>query len=262
MPETILIAGAGSLGLEFARLRASPASQVLALRRSEKPDPPYCHFVAADLISGAGLEALPSQVDLLLFCPSPDRREPRAYEQIFIDGLNRLRDKVQAKRSLFVSSTAVYGEDSGQWVDELCAENPNAFNGEILLRAESNVLLDSATTVARLSGLVKSANGRILQKACGSEPGTRRWTNRIHVLDAALALSHLADLSAFEPVYCVSDNRPVREFEMLDEIREYRGLPKLGAAPDSVESGKRVCNRRLRSSGWEPRFADFRAIYC
>ena len=50
-----------------------------------------------------------------------------------LGGLRRLLDAIEAPRVVFVSSTAVYGQDAGEWVDEASPAQPTAFNGRVLL---------------------------------------------------------------------------------------------------------------------------------
>jgi nucleoside-diphosphate-sugar epimerase len=41
------------------------------------------------------------------------------------------------KHVFFVSSTSVYGEEDGQWVDENTPTHPQGFNGQVLCAAEA-----------------------------------------------------------------------------------------------------------------------------
>ncbi|MFC0676752.1 NAD-dependent epimerase/dehydratase family protein [Lysobacter korlensis] len=257
---TTLIAGAGDVGQRLAQLRASRGDAVLALRRRPLAAAAGVHNVSADLISGEGLASLPRAVDAIVFCAAPDHRDEATYRALFVDGLQRLVDTVDARRVVFVSSTAVYGEVEGEWVDEATPARPPAFNGRVLHEAEHRAQLHAGGTALRLSGLYGPGRGALLRRARAGTPGRPHWTNRIHVDDAATALSHLLDLSDIEPVYCGTDDVPALEHELFAWIRDAEGLPPVPAERGPV-SGRRVSNARLRASGWQPRHADFRSGY-
>ena len=263
MADQVVIAGAGDVGGRLARLRAAKGDEVLALRRRQVPAGiPGVRCLAADLLSGEGLAGLPRRPTAVVFCAAPDARTPSAYRTLFLDGVSRLLDAFDAPplRFLFVSSTAVYGEDRGEWVDETTPPRPPRFNGEILLAAESALAARCAgAVVVRFSGLYGPGREAMLGRAREDRPGPRRWSNRIHVEDAAQALSHLLELADPGPVYLGSDDRPALECELIDWLRGRDGLPPVGG--EGEEHGRRVRNARLRARGWRPVYPDYRAGY-
>jgi electron-transferring-flavoprotein dehydrogenase len=256
----VIVAGAGDVGSRLAALRIARGDDVIALRRSDADAGEGVRRHRANLATGEGLSTLPREAVALVFCAAPDQRDEAAYRALFHDGLRRLLDACRAPRMLFVSSTAVYGQDAGQWVDEGAPTQPAAFNGRVLLDAE-RVLSDSpGGVVLRLSGLYGPGRDALLRKARSGDAGTSRWTNRIHVDDAASALSHLLDLGHPQPVYLGNDDQPALESEVLAWVRAGEGLPPVvpEAAP---ERGRRVRNARLRASGWAPAHPDYRSGY-
>ena len=254
--STVVIAGAGDVGGRLARLRAALGDDVLALRRRPADVGDGIRPVCADLTTGDGLQSLPRRADALVFCAAPDRRDEAAYRALFVDGLRRVRDRVQATKVLLVSSTAVHGEDAGEWVDEATPAQPPAFNGRVLREAERELAQQRGASVLRLTGLYGPGRDALLRRARGGTPGRPHWTNRIHVDDAAAALSHLLDLRDLQPLYLGSDALPALESEVLAWVREREGLPPVAAVPAPV-SGRRVDSARLRASGWSPRYPDY-----
>lgn len=252
----VVIAGAGDVGGRLAHLRAAQGDDVLAVRRSPADADDGIRRVCADLTTGDGLQSLPRHAEALVFCAAPDRRDEAAYRALFVDGLRRVSDRVQATRVLLVSSTAVYKEDAGEWVDEATPARPPAFNGRVLREAERELAQQRGAIVLRLTGLYGPGRDALLRRARGAAPGRPHWTNRIHVDDAAAALSHLIDLREPQPLYLGSDALPALESEVLAWIRDREGLPPVAAAPAPV-SGRRVDSARLRASGWSPRYPDY-----
>jgi len=257
----VLIAGAGDVGGRLARRLADTGIEVLALRRRESPAAAGIRSLRADLATGEGLSQLPGELSAVVFCAAPDQREEAAYRRLYVDGLRRLFDAAQATRALLVSSTAVYGEAAGGWVDENSVARPPAFNGRVLLEAESLLAAHPTGIVLRLSGLYGPGREWLLRRARAGEAGARRWSNRLHVEDAAAALAHLLVLPSPAPLYLGNDDQPVPEHEVLAWLRAAEGLPAVPPPPDAPATGRRVDNARLRASGWVPAFPDFRAGY-
>ena len=256
MGRRILIAGCGDLGTRIGLRLAAAGDTVFALRRRIDALPPALHPIAADL--SRPVVDLPDGVDALVYCATPDARDEASYRRVFLTAPSALLSALPDPplRVLFVSSTAVYGEDSGAWVDERTPESPSTFNGRILLEAERTLAGRVAgCVVLRCSGLYGPGRERMLRRARAGETGSARWSNRIHVDDAAAAAVHLLALDAPMACYLGSDDRPEREDHLLAWMR---GESIAGA--DSVQvRGKRIRNLRLRASGFEFSYPDFRA---
>ena len=256
---SLLIAGAGDLGARLAGLRAACGDEVIALRRRDR-EVPGARLLRADLGTGEGLQRLPRQVQSLVVCVAPDQRDEATYRRLYRDGLRRLLDATEAQRVLFVSSTAVCGQDAGEWVTETSPTAPPAFNGRVLLEAEAELAAHPQGIALRLSGIYGPGREALLRKAREGTANRPHWTNRIHVDDAAAALSHLLDLASPQRLYLGNDDRPALEHEVQDWVRAQEGLPPVESAGGAV-SGRRVANTRLRGSGWVPAHPDFRSGY-
>jgi electron-transferring-flavoprotein dehydrogenase len=256
----VVIAGAGDVGGRLAALLARRGDEVIALRRREVEPGPGTRALRADLATGAGLDRLPRSPEAVVFCAAPDERSETSYRALYLDGLRRLLDACDARRVLFVSSTAVYAEDAGEWVDEATPARPPAFNGRVLLEAEHALAPHAGGVVLRLSGIYGPGREAMLRRARMSEAGRPRWSNRIHAEDAASALAHLLGHPEPGRLYLGNDDRPVLEHEIVAWLRHQEGLPPLPVA-DQPECGRRVSNAHLRISGWAPRFPDFTSGY-
>jgi electron-transferring-flavoprotein dehydrogenase len=256
---SLLIAGAGDLGARLALLRAGRGDEVIALRRRDR-EVPGARLLRADLGSGGGLARLPKQVQALVVCVAPDQRDEAAYRRLYRDGLRRLLDVLDVGRVVFVSSTAVYGQDVGEWVTETSPAEAPAFNGRVLLEAEAELAAHPGGIALRLSGIYGPGREALLQKAREGKASRPHWTNRIHVDDAAGALSHLLELDSPQGLYLGNDDRPALEYEVQRWVREQEGLSAVAAGEGGV-SGRRVANTRLRGSGWTPAHPDFRSGY-
>ena len=271
MSERILLAGCGDLGERVAQRLRAHGDEVWALRRRLPARGMHgMHWLRGDLTDPASLRELPAGITRLVYLPAPATRDKAAYRAIFVSGLRHLLDALDRRklaRVLFVSSSAVYGEHDGDWVDEATPTDPPGFNGAVLLEAEQWLAEQSLpSTVLRLAGLYGPGRLQLIERLRAGQlrvpRETPHWANRIHVDDAAAAIAHLLQLKSPQPLYLGVDDTPMP----LDELYDFLAalidapLPAEGAAPAGVGS-KRLRNARLRASGWAPQWPDAREAY-
>ena len=271
MAERILLAGCGDLGFRVAARLLAQGDEVWALRRRPPPeDVPGLRWLGADLTAPHSLGSLPADITRLVYLPAPDARDKAAYRALFVDGLRHLLevlDRRALRQVLLVSSSAVYGEHDGDWVDEDTPPAPMGFNGELLLEAEQWLAAQAvSSTVLRLAGLYGPGRLQLVERLrAGAQRVPREvphWANRIHVDDAAAAVVHLLSLRAPQPLYMGVDDTPLPLDELYDFLAQLVDvpLPAEGPAPAGVGS-KRLSNARLRASGWAPQWPDARDGY-
>ncbi len=259
-PQQILIAGAGGIGGALAAELAARGDEVVTLRRSEQPAMRGVHAMRADLTRSEGLGVLPAQMQTVVFCVAPDERNEKAYRALYVDGLRRLLDRMQIGRLLFVSSTAVYAEDAGEWVDERTPENAETFNGRVLIEAEREARLHAGSVILRFSGLYGPGREAMLRRVRDGEANRNHWTNRLHMDDAVASLRHLLDTPSVRGIYLGSDDEPALEATISTWLREREQLSALPAPAPQV-TGRRIRNLHLRGTGWSPKYPDFRSGY-
>jgi nucleoside-diphosphate-sugar epimerase len=266
-----LVAGCGDVGSRAAALMVARGDKVYGLRRSALSLPAGVLPLQADLTDPASLGALPDDVDRVIFLPTPGQRDEAAYRGLFLHGLRNLLTALDARRPvrrvLFASSSAVYGEHHGKWVDEVSLCQPLAFNGSILLETERWLAQRPGSVSLRLSGLYGPGRTHLLGQVARGEArtpaGARQWTNRIHVEDAAAACVHVLGLADVEPCYVVSDDEPcgVDEIHLFMAQRLGVPAPAVGSGGARLVGNKRLRNARLRASGFVFSYPDFRAGY-
>lgn len=267
----ILIAGCGDLGLRAARRLLAQGHTVWGLRRHPPAVPEAgLHWIAADLAHPASLAALPGTITHLLYCPTPESRELAAYRASFIQGLQNVVGALrgQLRRTVFVSSSAVYGEHDGDWVDETTPPAPLGYNGRVLLEAEQWLAVQTHSTVAlRLAGLYGPGRLQLLQRirdGLARAPGAAHphWANRMHVDDAAAAAAHLLLLENPHATYIGADETPLPLHILYGYLARKIGAPDIqpGPPPQNVGS-KRLSNARLRDSGLTLQWPDARMGY-
>ena len=268
----ILIAGLGDLGAEVARLAAGEGHEVFGLRRSAAPAPGGVALLQGDVTEPSTLD-LPPALDLVVYCVAADARDEGAYRRAYPEGLSHVlgaltRESPEA-RVLFVSSTGVYGDAAGAWVDEDTAPAPEGFTGRAMLEAEA-VLEGSAFrgTSLRLGGIYGPGRTFLLDAIRSGRPFPAEtmghWTNRIHRDDAARTILHVAATPSAPPVLNVVDPAPARRAGVLEWLATQlgRALVTAAAAPTrSPGADRRVSSRRLASTGFEFHFPSFKDGY-
>ncbi|SDS95909.1 Nucleoside-diphosphate-sugar epimerase [Pseudarthrobacter equi] len=273
---TILLAGCGDLGTEAALRFAGLGHRVVGWRRSPSKLPAAIEGVAADL-SSAPLPAVPADTSAVVIAVAADAPREDAYRAAYVDGVTHVldaleRDGVIPRRVLFVSSTAVYGDAGGGWVDEKTPTEPGGFSGRVLVEAEDLLrsrLAGSGTAAVslRLGGIYGPGRTRLIdQVRSGSAvvPQDIRYTNRIHRDDAAAALVHLATMADEPaPVYVGVDDDPADMGSILRFLAAELGLPEpeVGDAGPARAGNKRCSNKLLHGTGFTFAFPSFREGY-
>ena len=273
---TILLAGCGDLGTEAGLRFAGLGHRVVGWRRSPAKLPAAIEGAAADLTAG-DLPPVPEDATAVVIAVAADSPTEEAYRAAYVRGVENVlaalkRDAVTPERIIFVSSTAVYGDAGGGWVDESTPANPGGFSGRILVEAEEllQARLEGTSTLGvsvRLGGIYGPGRTRLIdQVRSGSAviPEDVRYTNRIHRDDAAAALVHLATMDAAPaPVYVGVDNEPADLGSVLRFLANELGLPapRVGDAGPARGGNKRCRNDLLRSTGFTLAFPTFREGY-
>ena len=269
---TVLIAGCGDLGTEAGLRFAAAGFSVLGWRRSPEKLPAQITGQAADL-SSADLPRIPADTDVVVIAVAAGSRSEAAYRAAYLDGTANVldaldRDGVHPRRILFVSSTAVYGDADGDWVDEDTAPAPASATGAVILEAEQ--LLHARrpdAVVLRLSGIYGPGRTRLIDQVTGGTavvPASPQLTNRIHRDDAAAAIVHLMTaVPGPAPLYVGVDDEPVDLAEVLRFLAAEldRDLPAPAASESSRGGNRKLSNGRLRGSGFEFTYPTFREGY-
>jgi nucleoside-diphosphate-sugar epimerase len=160
---------------------------------------------------------------------------------------------------VFASSTSVYGQTNGRWVDEDSPTEPADESGRVALEAERTArALDPGVTIVRYAGLY--GPGRIIGRT-GLERGEpipgdpERYLNLIHVEDAAALAVAALDRGRAGRVYCASDDRPLPRRAYYSLVAKalsalaprFTDGPSVGRDKPSDDANKRVLNHRIKA---------------
>lgn len=119
----ILVAGCGYVGGKLGSLLADDGHEVYGLRRNPDALPTGIKPVAADLSREAPPDILPQNLDFVFYAVSADGPDDEAYRLAYVDGPRNLLEALSnrgdnIRRFFFTSSTGVYAQSDGEWVDE------------------------------------------------------------------------------------------------------------------------------------------------
>jgi nucleoside-diphosphate-sugar epimerase len=266
-----LIIGCGYLGLALAlRLKAqgiSPTGWVRSPEAAEKIRRQHAVDVrAGDVSDPASWKQFPGDHDWVIHCASSGKGGVEAYRHVYLEGARQILRQRPNARFFFISSTSVYGQTDGSWVEEGSPAEPAVETGKILREAEDLVLARGGT-ILRVAGIYGPGRGVLFRKFCAGEAviegDGQRWINQVHRDDAVQAVAVVGEQAASAGIWNVADNEPVRllDYYMWLAGRLQKPLPPRGTAPVERKRGgtsKRVANAKLRRAGWTALYPSFR----
>lgn len=271
---TVLVLGAGDLGTEAGLRLVAQGHRVTAWRRRAELLPESFTAVSVDLTDPeTELPPIPPDTELVIFTPAAPERTVEAYRQTYLLAAGRIldalqRDRVYPRRFLMVSSTAVYGNAGGGWVDESTPIDPPSDTSKILAETEALVLQRAGTPViVRLAGIYGPGRNHLINQVKDGKaltPGRTVWTNRIHRDDAASALVHLGTMEKTpEQLYLGVDHEPVDLAQVQDFLAKLLKAPTPKAGEGVINRGgdRRLSSARLMSSGFTFTFPTYREGY-
>lgn len=273
---SVLIAGCGDVGSRLATQLLAGGWEVHGLRRDVSRLPDGVIGVAGDLFSKDCPATWPiGAVDYLVYCAAASNHDEAGYRAAYIQGLQHvlewLGDYGQVPdRLLFVSSSSVYGQQEGEWVDEASPAVAAGFSGRVMLEAEQ-VALNSGipASIVRLTGIYGPGRERLLTQV---RQGYRvavdppLYANRIHADDAAGLMAYLLEADrrgvALDDVYIGVDDAPAALADVVGWLREHMGVTEWAEDASVRRTGSKRCsNARAKALGWEPKYPSFREGY-
>ncbi len=272
----ILIIGCGAIGTQLAQVLSAKGHKVTGLKRNPpKTDTGKINYFTADITASADLKDLPMDFDVLYFIVSPDGRNEGSYRAIYDSGLNNLLYKFSLAGSnphwIFVSSTSVYGQSQGEWVDEDSIAQPENPSSQLIRQAEQKLIaLDAGNIVVRFSGIYGPGREYLLKMA-RQTPAIQKnppyFTNRIHQQDCIGVLVFLLERRlagvALEQCYLASDDDLAPMWEIMSWLAEQLKCPPpiVKIVDKHCMMNKRCNNRRLKALGYQFHYPGYKDGY-
>ncbi|GLZ87921.1 NAD(P)-dependent oxidoreductase [Metapseudomonas resinovorans] len=276
MSASLLIAGCGDVGSRLATEMLQAGWTVHGLRRQVSALPTGVLPVAGDLERADCPPDWPQgPLDYLVYCAAANQHDEAGYRSAYVEGLRHVlawlaQHGQVPRRVLFVSSSGVYGQRDGEWIDETSPAEVEGFSGQVMLEAERLALQSGLpATCVRLTGIYGPGREWLLKQVrmgyrVVSEPPL--YANRIHVDDCAGLLAHLLKADAngvvLDDCYIGVDDAPAPLHEVVGWLRERMGVTEWADESTVRRSGSKRCsNARARALGWAPRYLSYREGY-
>jgi nucleoside-diphosphate-sugar epimerase len=274
----ISLLGPGFLGEQLAKrilqARHSLSCFTRSLTRAQALIQNQIPTLALDLTAPQSWQppSLPQDTTLFIHALSTSGGNEEAYRHTYLLTTQRLIHHYPQAKILFISSTSVYGQNTGEAVTETSPAEPASPTSRIL-RATEDLVLAHHGTVARLSGLYGPHRWALVQKFLNGtatlDADGSRIVNQIHRDDAAQALLTLIDTILHKPdaastqIYNITDDYPTPLLEFYTHLAQVtqRPLPPYSPPNPLRKRGltsKRVLNHKIRTLGWRPNFPSFR----
>ena len=278
MKPSCLFVGFGQIASRvFNDLSDEVEAYVLKRSLSNNLPEGICQTYLGDVATEITWRSIPSDFDIVLFCVTPGGRLAEDYRQVFHLGLQRcIRHFENAKKAphvFFVSSTSVYSQDDGEWLDETSPAEPVSATAKVLRLAERELQNSNMPhTIVRFSGIYGADRTYMIRQVLEGQAvlsTAERLSNRIHEDDAvgflAFLIRRVLSGDPVDALYIATDSSPCDLNEVYGFIAR-----KLGLVPHFMKEGeetprrtgnKRLSNQRLLESGYRLAYPGFKEGY-
>lgn len=230
----VLIIGCGDTGRRLAAMHRENNDTVLVCSRSAG----RCATLRAagfdtrmlDLDATSG-DALPGADVIYLLAPPAGHggHDPRT-----VNLLRLLKADTQPQRFVYISTTGVYGDCQGEWVDENRPRNPQSPRASRRAAAEQQLEIWSQQqsvelVILRVPGIYGPGRLPVARLERGDpviHEHEAPWSNRIHIEDLATAVWLAGTHPQSHGIYNVCDNMPTTMTDYFNRVADALGLPR------------------------------------
>ncbi|HZZ72472.1 MAG TPA: SDR family oxidoreductase [Pirellulales bacterium] len=256
-----LILGCGYLGSRVAALWQQSGERVAVLTRSPQRaaalEAQGLIPRIADVTDRAALQAALADLSptTVLYAVGYDRGGGHAMSEVYIEGLQNVLAALPPTTGslIYVSSTGVYGNFAGDWIDETAPCQPERDGGRVCLAAEQALQahpLGAISIILRMAGIYGPS--RIPRRA-DLEAGRplavpeQGWLNLIHVADAAAIILNVERRGRAGETYLVADGHPVQRGDYFRELARLLSAPppRFVAAEETPAQDRAASNKRI-----------------
>lgn len=252
-----LIIGQGDIGLPVTNQLAKLGFKVTGLARKKRAAytlEECASFLQADALS-LSVEQIKHFTHIAIIV-TPDTYNMQDYKNVYYGIAQHIAEFADTlpvlERVVFISSTGVYGQDSGEWIDETVQpHDPSREASTFILKAEQVLqqAFGKKTVVIRPSGIYGKERLMRIRKAreTGKKPLPRyAWTNRImdsDLINIIVQVLTLKDEALLKPVYLATDYAPVTSYELTYWLSE-----QLNSELPEMSETSQITGKRLHSN--------------
>ncbi len=267
---TTLIIGCGYMGQRLGARLHQQGERVFGTVRSPGRADLIAELgiepVIADVLVPDSLGRLP-EAERIFYCVGFDRTTGVSMRTVYVDGLRHVLAALppSVTRFVYASSTGVYGQTDGEWVDETSPACPQHESGRVCLAAEERVLNwadtndhSASAIILRFAGLYgpgRMVRRSILERGEPIPGDPDKFLNLIHIDDAVEAATAALAINQADSIYLVADDRPVTRQEYYSRMATLlrapgpRFEPPRSGSPEAARdaTNKRIANHRIKS---------------
>jgi len=231
----MLIIGCGYIGERVALRLQDQGEPVVGVVRSGASAEHLGHLGIPVIRCDLDTESLPAGStegqQVFYFAPPPSVGSEDTGMARFLDGLD---ESGQPRRIVYISTTGVYGDCQGGWVDETHPVNPQVdrarrrWHAEQLLQAWREQA-DRELVILRVAGIYgpgKLPVARLRKQLPMVAESDAPWTNRIHADDLVDVCFAAMQRGRNGDVYNVSDGNPGNMTDYFNRVADHLGLPR------------------------------------
>lgn len=233
----VFIIGSGDVGCRVAHLWQKEGAEVWTLGRSESACGGTTRHLRADLDQPPALRGLPTAGAIIYFtAPPPAQGSDDPRMKSFLAAID---PAALPQRIIYISTSGVYGDCRGEWVDEERPLHPQTPRAQRRVAAEQTLTEWTqqhgvASVILRVGGIY--GPGRLPLERLRSgitilQRDIAPWSNRIHSDDLARICVAAAQASQPHAIYNVSDGHPTTMSDYFIRVAAAAGLP----APREVD---------------------------
>ena len=253
--QRILVIGQGDIGVPVTNTLAKDGFLVTGLARRTREH--YDLHEEARFIKADALTLTASQLQgftHIAIIVTPDEYSSSGYQDSYLainQHIAQLAGQLTTlKRIVFISSTGVYGQDAGEWIDvHTMPVKPKREASQVIWQAEQVLQqgFGDQATVIRPSGIYGRERLMRLRQARESQKQPlpmAHWSNRIMDSDLVNIIVQVLKSDAPKPLYIATDYAPVTSFELMTWLSAQMG----STAPTTDDKQLSVTGKRLHSN--------------
>jgi len=276
----ILIVGCGYVGLPLGAELVRQGHEVFGLRRSHSADGDLAAAgikpLTGDVTKPETLAKLPAAYDWVVNSVSSTHGGVEEYRAVYLLGSRNLIEWLSPappQKFVYTSSTSVYGQTDGSWVEETSPVEPASDTAKVLVQTEK-LLLEAAprfpAVILRVAGIYGPDRGywfkQYLKNEARIEGRGARTLNMIHRDDVVGAIIAALERARPGEIYNAVDDEPVTQLRLCQWLSDRLGKPLPPSVPEPAASernrglsDKKVSNRKLKLElGYQLKYPTFR----